>query len=610
MKLVPPAGARAEAKRGLAWRREFKRGGTAVGVARARDIARGAELSPDTVRRMASFFARHEVDKRAKGFRPGEDGYPSAGRIAWALWGGDAGKAWATKAVRSMQTEKARGARKMDLSPSDVHAPAAARAVRKRRRRALAVSISHPVHGSIEVRHMSGGARTVKLGGLCELATTCSDDAGPVWIQIAKVGAFKGHPAGPFEMTPATFDEIVRNFRATSNRRIPIDFEHASETDPTSGSIPTVGAPAQGWIVDLDNRGAAGLWGLVEWGDRAREYIRSGAYRYISPAIRFGSRDRVTGQQIGARLTSAGLTNQPFLDGMAPLAARDAAGDVTMSTFAYSSHEYMPKLRAAMRLPDAATASEMKAHMGRLREMYARCADGAPTMVDGYDLGRDMADLRGAMGVGLATTWDELLDLVEDLIDAAIDRHELEMHPGEAPEIEADDSADGDTTMADEALMRDLETARNDAASLTLKLRDAESEREALRAECATLRDWKAQREEQDLRERVEAAYATYKDAKKLTDADKDAMLRVCKADRAAFDQLYPPVAREHEHLLRRMTDTAAPVERAALRAASAEPVAEPFGATVTRLMRDEKLSYESAFAKAEKIHRAATSGR
>jgi HK97 family phage major capsid protein len=84
-----------EAQRGLDWRAEFGRGGTSVGVARANQLRRREELSIDTVKRMASYFARHEVDKRAEGFRPGEDGYPSAGRIAWALWGGDAGQFWA-----------------------------------------------------------------------------------------------------------------------------------------------------------------------------------------------------------------------------------------------------------------------------------------------------------------------------------------------------------------------------------------------------------------------------------------------------------------------------------------------------------------------------------
>lgn len=92
-----------EAQRGLDWRSEFGRGGTEVGIARARDIVNGRNLSDETVKRMYSFFSRHEVDKKAEGFRPGEDGYPSNGRIAWALWGGDAGYSWAKDKVRAME---------------------------------------------------------------------------------------------------------------------------------------------------------------------------------------------------------------------------------------------------------------------------------------------------------------------------------------------------------------------------------------------------------------------------------------------------------------------------------------------------------------------------
>jgi HK97 family phage prohead protease len=88
-----------EATRGLEWREEFNRGGTEIGVARARDIKNRRNLSLDTVKRMKSYFARHEVDKQGEGFSPGEDGYPSAGRIAWALWGGDPGKSWANNIV-------------------------------------------------------------------------------------------------------------------------------------------------------------------------------------------------------------------------------------------------------------------------------------------------------------------------------------------------------------------------------------------------------------------------------------------------------------------------------------------------------------------------------
>ena len=102
----PNAGMKEEAKKGLAWRSEFNRGGTAVGVARARDIINDANLSLDTVKRMYSYFARHEVDKKGKGFYPSDEGFPSAGRIAWALWGGDAGQSWSRKIVKQVEAQK------------------------------------------------------------------------------------------------------------------------------------------------------------------------------------------------------------------------------------------------------------------------------------------------------------------------------------------------------------------------------------------------------------------------------------------------------------------------------------------------------------------------
>ena len=102
----PTSGMVSEAKKGLEWRSEYGRGGTEVGIARARDISNGKNLSDDTVKRMYSFFSRHEVDKKAEGFRPGEDGYPSNGRIAWALWGGDAGFSWSRKLADRMEKER------------------------------------------------------------------------------------------------------------------------------------------------------------------------------------------------------------------------------------------------------------------------------------------------------------------------------------------------------------------------------------------------------------------------------------------------------------------------------------------------------------------------
>lgn len=103
---TPPKGAATAAERGLRLRREHRRGGTAVGVARARDLAARRSLSPSTIKRMVSFFARHEVDKRAEGWASRTA--PSAGYIAWLLWGGDAGRRWADTILRRMRRLDAR----------------------------------------------------------------------------------------------------------------------------------------------------------------------------------------------------------------------------------------------------------------------------------------------------------------------------------------------------------------------------------------------------------------------------------------------------------------------------------------------------------------------
>jgi phage gp29-like protein len=95
--LTPTDAMAAAASRGLKLRRQHGRGGTAIGVARARDLSNKKVLSPSTVRRMHSYFARHEVDKKGEGW-----GKDSAGYIAWLLWGGNSGKAFADRKVKEL----------------------------------------------------------------------------------------------------------------------------------------------------------------------------------------------------------------------------------------------------------------------------------------------------------------------------------------------------------------------------------------------------------------------------------------------------------------------------------------------------------------------------
>ena len=104
----PTAGMAEAAQKGLDFRKEFNRGGTAVGVARARDLIARKNLSISTIKRMYSFFSRHEVDKQAEGFRAGEKGYPSAGKIANLLWGGSAGESWSKKKRDQIEREESK----------------------------------------------------------------------------------------------------------------------------------------------------------------------------------------------------------------------------------------------------------------------------------------------------------------------------------------------------------------------------------------------------------------------------------------------------------------------------------------------------------------------
>jgi len=103
---IPTDAMARNARRALDLRKEYKRGMTSVGVARANQLISKERLSPDTVRRMKSFFARHEVDKRAQGFRRGESGWPSAGLIAWLGWGGDEGQSWANRKADQLDKER------------------------------------------------------------------------------------------------------------------------------------------------------------------------------------------------------------------------------------------------------------------------------------------------------------------------------------------------------------------------------------------------------------------------------------------------------------------------------------------------------------------------
>jgi hypothetical protein len=98
---VPPKSVSESAETALKWRDKGCSGGTTVGFMRANQLMKRQKLSPQTIKRMVSFFARHSKN-RADGTDL-TNGCPTPGYLAWMLWGGDAGEVWANKVNEQMK---------------------------------------------------------------------------------------------------------------------------------------------------------------------------------------------------------------------------------------------------------------------------------------------------------------------------------------------------------------------------------------------------------------------------------------------------------------------------------------------------------------------------
>lgn len=140
-------------------------------------------------------------------------------------------------------------------------------------------------------------------------------------IPIAAAGSWV-KDGRQFSITAKDHADMVRNFAKRKNHQLVIDYEHASEMPEVAKGGPI---PAAGWIHNLraPGDGKTQLWALVEWTPEAESMIRSGEYRFFSPAIDWGAADKATGEPQGATLTSGALTNHPFLEELPPIMLTD-----------------------------------------------------------------------------------------------------------------------------------------------------------------------------------------------------------------------------------------------------------------------------------------------
>lgn len=168
----------------------------------------------------------------------------------------------------------------------------------------------------------SGPGRTlvlrVALGDL-EL-----DEKRSCWAHVARLGEWRGHPSGAFQIEQRHLQSIVDCFERSKSDELVFDYEHSS-------TIEGAEAPASGWVKRFEIRGDD-LWAFVEWTERAASYIRAGEYRYASCVIFFDRPDKESGETVPARLHSVALTNTPFMDGLTAIALTETVSPAVALT--------------------------------------------------------------------------------------------------------------------------------------------------------------------------------------------------------------------------------------------------------------------------------------
>ena len=268
----PPQGAVTAAKRALKRRAEkppSQRGMTPVGIARARDLANGKTLSPETVKRMLAYFTRHEVDKKGSTW----DEY-GKGRQAWDGWGGDAGFAFARKVVKQMKSADEKN----------------------QKLRAYGEAIQVNALNEYDVPDGLTIGKTFKTLSLGQVSSRMSGDA------IGK------------EINADLLNELVRVFNERKvHDPVIIDWQHATSPFQGKSPAPPESGIALGMIIDLEVK-EDGLYAVPAYNEEGLKVVeKSGGILWSSPEYIHGEIfTRDGGDKVGdAQLLAITLTPRP-----------------------------------------------------------------------------------------------------------------------------------------------------------------------------------------------------------------------------------------------------------------------------------------------------------
>ena len=269
---TPPKAVQDSARRALevrATKPESQKGLTSVGIARARDLANGRKVSPETARRMFSYFSRHEVDKKSPKWKDW-----SKGRIAWNSWGGDAGFRWSRSLVNQMKRadEKMNSLRAYTETEFELY--------EERDEREDGLTVGRPF------KTLALGQVTSRMNG-------------------SNIGK---------EIDKSLLEELVRVFNERSeNDPVVIDWQHSTSPFQGGSPAPPESGNALGLIVGLELKDD-GLYAIPAYNERGVEVVQNaGGVLWSSPEFITGdvfSRDG--GEKIGdAQLLAVTLTPRP-----------------------------------------------------------------------------------------------------------------------------------------------------------------------------------------------------------------------------------------------------------------------------------------------------------
>jgi hypothetical protein len=282
----------------------------------------------------------------------------------------------------------------------------------------------------------AGAARSPFCAWVELEATVDPANDAPVWVHVATEGNYRGHAAGEFTLDRPVFEQLVKNFRAHPAFKlgadgfgcedvIAYDWRHASEQPPAAGGAETIVVQAaHGWARDLDIRtgtdGKAQLWALSMFLGEAKKLISEKRIKWTSVAIWPNAPDPVTGENVGWYLSSIALTNDPFIQGMTPIAASRYFDPYDRPC---SPTDVVEKLRRLFGLAEMADLGVVLQQIATLRA----AASGAMAAPPGVDVDELVGALRFLFNLPTLASAAAVFDEADKLIGALAD--ELRTNP-------------------------------------------------------------------------------------------------------------------------------------------------------------------------------------